>query len=93
MHAAGLLRKAISLGGIVVLLAALDFALRDGVRRWLILLVAAPFGFLWALGFSYDLRNLALAVPFLGAAAGIGIAELGGLLRWNVGRRASRVAR
>ena len=35
-----------------------------------------PLALGWALGFSYELRNLALAVPLAGAAAGVGAAEL-----------------
>jgi 4-amino-4-deoxy-L-arabinose transferase-like glycosyltransferase len=83
IHAGGLLREALSLPAMLLILAALAFAMRDGVQRRLVLLVAAPFSLLWALGFSYDLRNIALAVPLIGAAAGIGAAGLGQMFLRN----------
>jgi hypothetical protein len=36
------------------------------------LLIAIPFTAIWALLFSYDRRNLALAYPFIGISAGMG---------------------
>jgi hypothetical protein len=80
LFAGGMLCDAISLPALVVLLLAMCFSMRDSVQRWLVLLVAGPFSLLWALGFSYDLRNVSLAVPFVGMAAGIGIAELGQMI-------------
>ena len=76
IHAGGLLREALSLPGMLLVAAAVAFAMRDGVQRRLVLLVAIPFSLVWALGFSYDLRNIALAVPLVGAAAGIGVVRV-----------------
>ena len=70
--------------------AALAFAMRDGVQRRLVLLVAIPFSLVWALGFSYDLRNIALAVPLVGAAAGIGVVGMGEVFVLNRKRAATR---
>ena len=78
-------REAIPLPAIAALLAAMALALRDPVQRRLTLLVAAPLALLWALGFSYDLRNLSLALPFAAAAAGIGVVELAELGKRAVG--------
>ena len=47
--------------------------------RWLIAGVAAPYTLIWAAWFSYDTRNLASALPFVGLAAGVGLE--GGLNR------------
>ena len=90
LHAGGLLHNAIPLPAIAALLAAMALALRDPVQRRLTLLVTAPFALLWALGFSYDLRNVALALPFAAAAAGIGAVEMGrkGIGDWGLGIRA-----
>jgi hypothetical protein len=76
IHAGGLLRGALTLPGLVALLLAMVFAFRDYSQRWLVLVAAAPLALAWALGFSYDLRNLALAIPLAGAAAGVGAVEL-----------------
>ena len=59
--------------GAVLLLLAIGVGLRDPLQRWLVGLVVAPLGLIWAAGFSYDLRNLALILPFAGAAAGTGL--------------------
>jgi hypothetical protein len=40
-----------------------------------LVLLILPFFLLWAIGFSYDLRNLAMIVPFLGLGAGIGLEQ------------------
>ena len=87
LHAGGLLRAAIPLPVIAALLAAMALALRDPVQRRLMLLVAAPLALLWALGFSYDLRNIALAIPFAAAAAGFGAVGLEGIRDWGLGIR------
>jgi hypothetical protein len=79
-HAGSLLRGAIPLPAAAAALLALVAALRDPVQRWLLALVVLPFALVWAGGFSYELRNLALAVPLAGMAAGVGAAELGRML-------------
>ena len=41
--------------------------------QWLLIAVVVPWFFVWALLFSYDTRNLALVIPLVGVAAGIGL--------------------
>lgn len=60
--------------------------------RWLYLLVIAPLTVIWAVGFSYSLRNLALVVPLMGLAAGVGLVELLGAAGWLAGWLAARLA-
>jgi hypothetical protein len=79
-HAGGQLVQSLGIAGAASMLLLLAFALRDRVARWLVILIVAPFVFVWAIGFSYDLRNVALAIPFAGAAAGIGGMEIAALL-------------
>ncbi|MDF2940370.1 MAG: hypothetical protein K0R66_1012 [Gammaproteobacteria bacterium] len=38
--------------------------------------IVIPYVFIWAFCFSYDLRNLALIIPWIGFAAGFGLLEL-----------------
>jgi hypothetical protein len=52
-------------------------ALGDKVSRWVIALIVVPWVLLWAALASYDLRNLALAVPFIAASVGTGAAAVG----------------
>ena len=70
LHAASTVAEATTPAGAVLLLLAIALALRDPLQRWLVGLVIVPLGLVWAAGFSYDLRNLALVLPFAGAAAG-----------------------
>ncbi len=52
----------------------------EDAYRWIVALIVLPFTLSWALSFSYDTRNLALALPFLGLTAGAALgrcAELG----------------
>lgn len=51
--------------------------------RYLSLLVIIPFFFIWAAYFSYDLRNIALVVPLIGTAIGIGTQYSGDAFRWG----------
>jgi hypothetical protein len=60
--------------GLVVL--AIAASLKDPVQRWLVGTLVAPLGLIWAIAFSYDLRNLAIIVPFVGAAAGTGLMHI-----------------
>lgn len=43
------------------------------IYRWMVILLIFPYTFFWASTVSYDARNLALAFPFIGLAAGVGI--------------------
>ena len=47
-------------------LAAVQQKICDYTYRWVVLLVVLPFFFIWALFFSYDMRNLTLALPLIG---------------------------
>ena len=75
LHGAGMLADAITPAGAALLLLAIAAGLRDPLTRWLVGLVVAPLGLIWAAGFSYDLRNLTLVLPFAGAAAGMGLSR------------------
>ncbi|MDP2990700.1 MAG: hypothetical protein Q8O57_09075, partial [Kiritimatiellota bacterium] len=63
-------------GGLTgVLIMALSLtALASRTWRWPTLLGGAWY-LVWSLGMSYDTRNLAPAIPFLGIAAGLGVAD------------------
>ena len=63
---------ALTLPGCVLLCIVVAASLTDRRSRQLLLLFVAPLGLVWAAGFSYDLRNLAILAPFVGAAAGVG---------------------
>ena len=81
--------------GVILLLIAVAASLREPFQRWLVGIFVVPLGLIWAMAFSYDLRNLALLIPWVGAAAGIGLmqvvswgARLGRLVQGSLGRRA-----
>jgi hypothetical protein len=60
--------------GICLLLAFfLAQSLSDRSCRYLVVLIIVPYLCIWARFFSYDFRNLAIAFPFIGLAAGNGI--------------------
>jgi len=48
-------------------------SLTDASCRYLVILIVIPYLCIWARFFSYDFRNLTLAFPFIGVAAGNGI--------------------
>jgi hypothetical protein len=73
LHGASMVVEATTPVGAAVLLLAIGIALGDPPQRWLVGLVVVPLGLIWAAAFSYDLRNLALILPFAGAAAGTGL--------------------
>lgn len=58
-----------------LLLVAMLYGCRDRAGRWLTALVA-PYLVLWMLFWSYDARNLTIALPLLGLAAGLGVQRL-----------------
>jgi len=43
------------------------------LTRWLFLLIIMPFILIWAIFYSYDIRNVTLALPFMGLCYGFGI--------------------
>jgi hypothetical protein len=53
----------------------LSFGACHRTLRWLLIGVVIPWFFAWAVLFSYDFRNLALAIPFIGVIAGVGLYE------------------
>jgi hypothetical protein len=48
-------------------------SLSDRSCRYLVILIVVPYLCIWAKFFSYDFRNLTIAFPFIGVAAGNGI--------------------
>ncbi|MCP5050427.1 MAG: hypothetical protein GY940_24905, partial [bacterium] len=44
--------------------------------RWVVITIVVPFSLMWGLFFSYDSRNLALAVPFMAFSASYGAYSL-----------------
>jgi hypothetical protein len=59
-----------------IVLVCLFFCLRDKNWRYLLALVAVPYYLIWAFFFSYDLRNVALAIPLFGIAMGLGMQNI-----------------
>lgn len=71
--------------GLVLIYAIFGvFAWRDRRLRQVTAFVIIPFTFIWSFVFSYDTRNLSLAMPFVGLAAGIGLEQA---LRSRIGER------
>lgn len=54
----------------------LIFGAADRTWRWLLIGIVAPWFFAWVMLFSYDMRNLALAIPFAGVITGVGLYDL-----------------
>jgi hypothetical protein len=75
VHATGLVIHCIKLPGLLVVVFGTALALRDPMQRRVVLLVALPFTAIWGLKFAYEIRNLAMALPLFGVAAGIGFAR------------------
>jgi hypothetical protein len=88
-YAGGMIVEATTPLGAAFLAVALAAALRDPVHRWLLATFVAPLGLIWAVAFSYDLRNVAVIVPFVGAAAGAGLMQI---VAWAARIRPSRSA-
>jgi len=68
---AGIVRY-ISLPVALVLVGFIAFSLKDLIQRKCTIIVVIPFYLIWCMFFSYDNRNVALAIPFAGVAAGVG---------------------
>ena len=75
-HAGKMVLDATTPLGAVLLLIAVAASLRDPLQRWLVGVLVVPLGLIWAAAFSYDLRNLAMIVPWVGMAAGIGAMQI-----------------
>jgi hypothetical protein len=68
--------------GLIILLG---LALANPVAGLVILTVVIPFFLIWAAKYSYDFRNLDLALPFFGLAWGFGLIQLIQLLMQSIG--------
>jgi hypothetical protein len=82
---AGFARLAEIAGGLPVLLVVLALGLlglRKRAVRPLLLGVAIPFTILWAFGFSYDPRNLSVALVAWALGCGAGVAGLVERVKW-----------
>jgi hypothetical protein len=86
VHAAAAVLEATSWPGGILLGIALIVSLQDRRAQWLLGLFVVPLGLLWAAAFSYDLRNLAMLLPFVGMAAGIGLVRIIVWAEGNSGR-------
>lgn len=75
LHAWQLLEQPTFNGELLLVIALTLLSLAVPGYRLLTLLVALPYALIWALGFSYDQRNIALALPLfaLSSAFGIGV--------------------
>ena len=76
LHAGGALVEALTAVGTVLLAIAVAASLREPLQRWFVGLFVVPLGLVWAIGFSYDLRNLAVIIPCVGVAAGFGTIQV-----------------
>jgi hypothetical protein len=76
-HGGAMIAESLTPGGAALLAISMAASLGDRFQRWLVALVVLPLGLLWAIAFSYDLRNLALILPLAGSAAGIGLLRIG----------------
>jgi hypothetical protein len=91
VHAGSMVVAAITPLGAVLLLIAVLAGLWDPLQRWLVGVFVVPLGLIWAMAFSYDLRNLAVIVPWVGAAAGNGLMQIAAWAGEFYGSRARSV--
>jgi len=92
-HAGDMITDAATPLGGGLLLVAVAASLQDKQMRWLLAIFIVPIGLLWAVAFSYDLRNLAMLAPMVGAADGTGLMRIISRLEGSAGwaeRGASR---
>ena len=61
------------LAALAVLLLA---SLKEPDCRWIVSLIILPLFLIWGLWFSYDTRNLAMIIPFVGLCSGIGFENI-----------------
>jgi hypothetical protein len=69
--------RSVGVGTVCLIMFFLIVALRNALQRNLVCLVGIPFAVIWAFCFSYDVRNVSLALPFLSVAVAVGIVESG----------------
>jgi hypothetical protein len=81
--------------GMVLVFSPVVMGSFSRIWKLLLFLVVIPYFLIWALCFSYDLRNFSLAIPFIGAASGIGLQHsketMQFLRNWIGGLRAGTV--
>ncbi len=65
------------------LLLLLILSLRTRIGRTSVALIGLPYYLIWSLFFSYEIRNLALSVPFFSLAAGEGLCQIPGFFKRN----------
>ena len=76
VYAGNLFVEATTPLGAALLLIAAAASFRDPLQRWLLGILVVPLGLIWAIAFSYDLRNLSMIIPVIGGAAGIGLMQI-----------------
>ena len=75
-HAFSILYDKLGAALIAMLIAAYVFALRDTRLRWVLCVFVLPYTIIWAIGFSYSLRNLLPIIPLSAALCGLAPAPL-----------------
>ena len=73
-HAVGILQDPYILGSVgfwIFIPITMALALFHRFSRWIVTLIVFPYFLIWVFGFSYDERNLNVAVPFLGMVFGL----------------------
>ena len=61
---------------LLYLLSVISLPLLKNVFRWLVVFVILPYSVLWALYASYSHRNLAIVLPLLALASGLGLEQI-----------------
>ncbi len=61
---------------LLILIFLFFISLVDRHSRWISLLITAPFVAIWARFYSYDIRNIALALPFFCLGVGVGVEKV-----------------
>lgn len=74
--------SSLSIAIIIVWLLLIAASLFNPIARLALLSVALPYYVIWGIGYSYEFRNMALILPFLGLVAGFGLSVL---LKWLLG--------
>jgi hypothetical protein len=57
-------------------LLVLLIPLLSKTHRWIALTIVFPYTLIWSMLFSYSVRNLSLAIPFLGLGVGMGLGRV-----------------
>lgn len=79
--------------GLVVGLAAMGALILPRFMRWATLLMGLGYLIVWAVFFSYDIRNISTALPFLALGAGLAVEKIVKIgVHWLDRLRLTRVA-